>query len=175
MKKISLVLLLALFQIACKNSGGTKKIGHKDSAEVIYTPEHPGMDVDGTPVLPKPGTYQLACNNDSLLQTMDVKYVGKKEIEFELRTANTARKIMDVLKGVATMDDKEGDPEEDVGDDGVSFLYDNWHYVKNKCQLYMRIADSAEYIKIFEYDCKSLHNVYCPLETGKVLKRIDLR
>lgn len=119
--------------------------------------------------------YDLLLKNDTINQEMKIQYEGNNKINFSLITLNKLNDQTDTLKGIATKDLGSRSDEYDQSEDGTAFLYDTWHYVNGKCQLEFRIADSAQFVRIFEFNCNTLRNLSCPYETGGVLERVHFQ
>ncbi|HET7117498.1 MAG TPA: hypothetical protein VFI29_13455 [Hanamia sp.] len=174
------IFILSLIICACNNVNEVKKhvIEKKSTMEsngiIQKKQETTNPDTLNRVQNQESKVYNLLLNNDSLNQEMKVQYNGKKKIIFTLITFNKLRNQRDSLIGIATRDQDKLSDEYDQAEDGTAFLYYTWHFTSSKCQLEMRIADSAKFIRIFEFNCNGLHKQSCPFETNGVLERIDM-
>ena len=114
--------------------------------------------------------YDLFLKNDSINQEMIIKYETRNKINFILITSNKPTNQTDTLMGIATKDQDPRSDEYDQSEDGTAFQFDTWHYINEKCQIEFRIADSARFVRIFEFNCNRFHKLSCPFETGGVLE-----
>jgi hypothetical protein len=158
MKKILFILPFVLFIIMSCDNNDTQSSNNADIA----------VNDSG---------FLLTYKNDSISQRMRAKFINIKKISFTLTTINTIRNKQNTISGEAEMNDVEpGDKEQDTGEDGMAFFYDHWNYTNGKCQLDMRISlDSADYIRIDEFDCEKFRDPAVPFQTGGVLQRTDIK
>ena len=121
--------------------------------------------------------YLLSYKNDSLKQNMRVVPANKDLINFRLVTTNTRSGFSDTIRGKLVYVQSGGD-ENDGADDGTGFFYDIWNYTDKKtgCMINFRIDDdSFRYIRVMDFDCSKKLAHRCPIETGGVLKRMDIK
>jgi hypothetical protein len=169
-----LLLSFMLFGLSCSDSNVSNSQKKIDS-DTTPKPDLNGKVLNTPPPNATDTGYLLTNRSDSFLQTMRVFYLNDTTIKFTLTTYNLINKKTSSLSGITERDELDDkDMESDFGNDGFSFFYDWWHYVNGKCALAMRIADSAKYIRIYEFKCKSLHDPTCPFETNGVLQRADI-
>jgi hypothetical protein len=189
--RISLFVLIILLN-ACNNGPENQSIAHQDSLHVSKDSPHVSKDSPVVPPVqhmavadtsmnktaqPAPrGEYLFSHKNDSLEQQMKVVKINKNLMTFRLITTNIHGGFSDTISGRLTYDESGGD-ETDHADDGYGFFYDYWNFTDKKtgCMINFRIDnDGLRYIRVQDYNCSYRLDHRCPIETGGVLKRVDI-
>lgn len=170
------VFWLLLITTGCNNTSTDKKINEKNSkTDTMQTYSTSLADI--AIERDKLDTIQSALytfKNDTLSQTLEVKYISKKEIGFKLITVNKAKNKTSTLIGAAAKGKSNQDSEMDEDDEGNAYTVTEYHYTKNDCSLSIRIdIDTKNRAKIIEYRCNNLHDIYSPFTSVGVLKKLQ--
>ncbi len=134
MRKI--VFGMLLITIGCSNANTEKKTEQKNIQEdTMQTASKPLADtvtVKGKRDTVKSILYEY--KNDTLLQTLRIKYNSKQEIGFELTTLNKIKNKTSTLTGTAKSKLNQ-DSEMDEDDEGNAYAATEYHYTKDGCSL----------------------------------------
>jgi len=105
--------------------------------------------------------------NDTLIQTVKLFFVNKREIEFQLISENKVRQQKASIEGIAKTNN--GDAEIDEDEEGNSYPVNEYIY-ESDCWLSFRIdMETQTTMKIIMEDCIS--NQYCPFSSVGILKK----
>lgn len=113
-------------------------------------------------------------NDDTLSQTLKIKYISKEEIDFEIASINKIKNKKSILTGIAKGSLNQ-DPEMDEDDQGNGYAAREYRYSKEACSIGIRIAidEAKNKAKVTEYNCYNLRDSNCPFESVGVLKKIE--
>jgi hypothetical protein len=191
--KIALLVLL-IWLNACNHAPGKNSVdpqdslqGNKDSPHVsrdspVITPDQNKASTMDTSVNKaarpaRKGEYLLSYKNDSLEQQLKLVEINKNLMTFRLITANIHGGFSDTISGRLTYVESGGD-ETDHADDLHAFFYSYWNFKDKKtgCRINFKIDDDGfRYIRVQDYNCSYRLDHRCPIESGGVLKRVDIR
>jgi hypothetical protein len=124
----------------------------------------------GNPKQTKSETYQF--KNDSLVQTIIVKWQIENRIKFEYSVKNTKRNKIIKVSGVANNPYPDMDPENDEDElDGLSYASIQYISEQNGCYLSIRIElDNKNRVVVMSGECPKYFNPLCPLASQGVLR-----
>ncbi len=171
MRKIFFGMFLTI--IGCSNAGTDKKTESRNTSE--DTMKNVSESLLNAVTQDKKDTAKSIMyeyKNDTLLQTLRIKYNSTQEIQFELTSLNRIKNQTSTLTGTAKSKLNQ-DPETDEDDEGNAYAAIEYHYTKDGCSLSVRIdMDTKDKAKVFEYNCDKLHKSNCPFASIGVLKKI---
>lgn len=111
--------------------------------------------------------------NDTLTQTLTVKYLNENKIYFSLESINKDHSKTGNIRGYAVMPNGSQDTEEDQDENGVAYPSSEYVYHDKDCWLHIRIdADSKNKIQINKVKCISMSK-YSPFYSVGILKYIN--
>lgn len=119
----------------------------------------------------KDSINQYKYENDSIIQSVEVVYLSQNELYFIIRSKNKALNLESRIEGNAISND-EFDYEIDEDENGNAYPSKQYFYDKN-CSISIRIdALNREMLKVFVFECKDDNNMFCPLESLSVLRKV---
>jgi hypothetical protein len=109
--------------------------------------------------------------NDSIIQSIDIRFITEKKIQFAIRVVNKISKGTKQLSGIAIRE-VEGDPETDEDADG--YAYSAIEYVhKAACELNIRVAmEKRDKVQINGATCDAQADAHYPFNSLGVLTLI---
>ncbi|MDB5199275.1 MAG: hypothetical protein JWO92_1238 [Chitinophagaceae bacterium] len=166
-KIISSLLLLT---VGCNNNAEKNMEQKNNLQDTTQTVSKPLMDT----VITKGkeiANILYEYKNDTLLQTLTIKYLSKQDISFELASVNKVKNKTSTLTGIAKGKPNR-DPEMDEDEEGNAYAATEYHYNKEGCSLSIRIAmGTKDKAQIMEYNCGKLHDSNCPFEFVGLLRK----
>jgi hypothetical protein len=118
----------------------------------------------------KTKTYQF--RNDTLVQTIVVKWQSANRIGFQYSVKNTRRHKTIKITGIANNPHPEMDPEIDE-DEPSDLVYPSTRYIfeQNGCYLAIQIElNKKDRVVVTSGECPRYLNQWCPLNSQGVLK-----
>lgn len=109
--------------------------------------------------------------NDTLIQTVEVKFMNDEKIDFKLSSENILRNKVEKIEGTAeNYNLAVGSSETDMNDDGEIYPVNEYIY-EGSCWLSFKI-DVATKTKMRIYVADCILNPYCPFASIGILNKV---
>lgn len=156
-----LIILLAIIVVSCNNKKGNTNNMIPKKVTIL-------SDVPKKNAISSPNFQIYLVENDSIMQSIEIKSITKKELSFVIVSKNKRDGYSKHLEGIASISNSS-DLEFEEDEEGNALPVTEYIYKNNSCWISIKIdLEKEDFIKLKESECSDFTKKYS-LNTGLFL------
>ncbi|MFH2095958.1 MAG: hypothetical protein ABIJ16_09655 [Bacteroidota bacterium] len=173
-RKFAFFFLVLLFVTACGNDPKPDNVNGQQDVVIDNLQNNDNNTEINDNDIPEdfvPETAAYVYENDTIKQSIDVKYVSPTEMQFTYVSLNKLSGRTSEMEGIATNVNPDGDPEIDEDEEGNTYPAVEYYY-EDECVLALRIEkEKKSRMQISSQDCEARESADSPYASAGVMIR----